>query len=277
MTTRKSKNALIKVHPHFKRVTNPENKKFALYNSKWFKFRGRDCVIRLVAPIANEKKLTLTAGFLWDLKPLGRKGLKGLKEPVKVRGHYLPASFVVEGLGFTSFNFSIRLNDARDAIIIDGITIKGDSGQVEAVLPLDRLRIYAIQLAGVQGIAYPPNWVEDQGTWKTTYDAKGEVAPIRYGHRLPKRDAARLTVRPRQNNRIIRQELLEATARHFNAYKFHHGKYDYIATELNKEFPNAFITYRNAKELVAACRTKEVGLLEPTGRKRKTKRAGGKV
>lgn len=242
-------------------------------NEKRFKFRGRDCVIKLVSPIATDTKLTLSGegvGYLWDLSPLGKTKLKDLKEPVAVRGQYLPATFAVEGLGFESFNFAIKLNEKRNAIIISEITIKGDNGQVEAVLPLDRLRVYAIQLAGVYGVAYPPNYVEDFGTWKQTYGETGEVWPIRYGFQLPKKDAAQLTVRPRQNLGIIRKELLEATAKHFDAYKFHHGKYDYIATELNKQFPNAFITYRNAKELVAQCRTKQIGLIKAIEHNRKT-------
>lgn len=254
-------------------------------NQRPFKFRGRDCVITLISPHANEKQLTVSSdegvGVLWDLSPLGKTKLKDLKEPVAVRGQYLPAIFEVTGLGFTSFTFGIRLNEKRDAVVIDEIHIRGDSGQVEAVLPLDRLRIYAIQLAGVYGVAYPPNYVEeryadDQLVMRTVYDKNGEVVPVRYGFQLPKRDAAKLTTRPRQNLSIIRQELLDATAEHFKAYKFHHGKYEFIATELNKQFPNAHITYRNAKELVAQCRTKEQGLLPATGRTRKTKNKRGK-
>lgn len=105
---------------------------------------------------------------------------------------------------------------------------------------------------------------------KRTHDKGGDILPQRYGFQLPKNDAAQLTTRPRQNLSIIRKELLTATAKHYKAYKFHHGKYEYIAAELNKQFPNAFITYRNAKELVSQCRTKEHGLLPETGRTRKT-------
>ena len=241
-------------------------------NEKPFKFRGRDCVIKLVSPTANEKEITLSGeglGYLWDLSPLGKTKLKDLKKPVAVRGQYLPAIFAVTGLGFESFNFTINLNEKRK-VILSEITIKGDNGQVEAVLPLDRLRVYAIQLAGVYGVAYPPNYVEDFGTWNITHDKAGEVVPVRYGYQLPRNDAAQLTTRPRQNLSIIRKELLEATAKHFDAYKFHHGKYDYIAAELNKQFPNAFITYRNAKELVAQCRSKQIGLIKETGHNRKT-------
>ena len=260
MTTRKTKQAAPQI------------------NEKQFKFRGRDCVIKLISPAATDKRLPISGegiGYLWDLSPLGKTELKDIKEPVAVMGQYLPATFAVTGLGFESFNFSIKLNDKRSAVVIDEITIKGDSGQVEAVLPLDRLRIYAIQLAGVYGVAYPPNYVEehyvkDQLAWKTTYGTNGEVVPVRYGFQLPKNDAAQLTTRPRQNLSIIRNELLTATAKHFKAYKFHHGKYDYIAAELNKQFPNAHINYRNAKELVSQCRTKEHGLLEATGLTRKT-------
>jgi hypothetical protein len=240
-------------------------------NERRFRFRGRDCVITLISPAGDEKQVTISGvGFLWDMSPLGKTKLIDLKEPVAVRGQYLPATFDVTGLGFESFTFAIKLNAKRNLIVIDEITIKGDSGQVEAVLPLDRLRIYAIQLAGVYGVAYPPNHVEDFGTYKITHDERGDVCAVRYGFQLPKNDAAQLTIRPRQNLSIIRGELLTATAKHFNAYKFHHGKYEYIAAELNKQFPNAFITYRNAKELVSQCRTKEHGLLPATGRTRKT-------
>jgi len=255
MTTRKTKQAAPQI------------------NEKRFKFRGRDCVVKLIKPFATDKQLTISGegvAYLWDLSPLGKTKLKDLEKPVAVMGQYLPATFEVTGLGFESFNFSIKLNDKRNAIVIDEITIRGDSGLVEAVLPLDRLRIYAIQLAGVYGVAYPPNYVEDFGSWKRTHDENGGVIPVRYGYQLPKNDAAQLTTRPRQNLGIIRNELLTATAKHFKAYKFHHGKYEYIAAELNKQFPNAHITYRNAKELVSQCRTKEHGLLEATGRTRKT-------
>ena len=216
MTTRKTKQAAPQI------------------NEKQFKFRGRDCVIKLISPAATDKRLPISGegiGYLWDLSPLGKTKLEDIKEPVAVMGQYLPATFEVTGLGFESFNFSIKLNDKRSAVVIDEITIKGDSGLVEAVLPLDRLRIYAIQLAGVYGVAYPPNYVEDFGTWKITHDKGGDVVPVRYGFQLPKRDAAQRTTRPRQNLGIIRNELLTATAKHFKAYKFHHGKYEYIAAE----------------------------------------------
>ena len=240
-------------------------------NERPFKFRGRDCVITLISPAGDEKQVTISGvGFLWDMSPLGKTKLKDLTEPVAIRGQYLPATFEVKGLGFESFTFTIKLNAKRNHIVIDEITIKGDSEQVEAVLPLDRLRVYAIQLAGVYGVAYPPNYVEDFGTYKITHDENGDVCAVRYGFQLPKNDATQLTIRPRQNLSIIRNELLTATAKHFNAYKFHHGKYQFIADELNKQFPNAFITYRNAKELVSQCRSKEHDLLPQTGRTRKT-------
>ena len=130
MTTRKTKQAAPQI------------------NEKQFKFRGRDCVIKLISPAATDKRLPISGegiGYLWDLSPLGKTELKDLKEPVAVMGQYLPATFEVTGLGFESFNFSIKLNDKRNAIVIDEITIKGDSGLVEAVLPLDRLRIYNSQ------------------------------------------------------------------------------------------------------------------------------------
>ena len=153
-------------------------------------------------------------------------------------------------------------------------------------MPLDRMRVYAIQLAGVFGTAYPPNFREYYADGVSYYDAgdTGSIEVERYGYRVSEKDAADLTTRPRRNSGIVRDELLRATAKSFLQYAGHHGRYQYIADELNKQFPNAVITYRNAKELVANCRSKEIGLLPPTGRTRKktstkkapTKKAGKK-
>ena len=121
-------------------------------NERRFRFRGRNCVITLISPAGDEKQVTISGvGFLWDMSPLGKTKLKDLKEPVAIRGQYLPATFEVSGLGFESFTFKIKLNAKRNAIVIDEITIKGDSEQVEAVLPLDRLRIYRYNLPACMG------------------------------------------------------------------------------------------------------------------------------
>ena len=58
-------------------------------NEKPFKFRGRDCVIKLISPAATNTQLPLSGdgiGYLWDIAPLGKTKLKDLKEPVAIRG-----------------------------------------------------------------------------------------------------------------------------------------------------------------------------------------------
>ena len=242
-------------------------------NERAFRFRGRDCVMKLTSPLADEYRYTMagSAGILWEFSG----GLAKLKSPQRVRGHYVPATFSITGLGFDEFTFSIKLNAKQpkdaSAIVLDEINIRGDNNSGEMILPLDRMRVYAVQLAGVFGTAYPPNFREYYADGVSYYDAgdTGSIEVERYGYRVSEKDAADFTARPRRNSGIVRDELLRATAKSFSQYAGHHGRYQYIADELNKQFPNAVITYRNAKELVANCRSKEIGLLPPTGRTRK--------
>jgi hypothetical protein len=122
----------------------------------------------MISPKADERTVTVFGvgvGLLWEFDG----ELNELENPQRVRGHYVPATYSITGLGFDEIVFSTRLNGdtpkSSDAIIIDSITMKGDQGQGELVLPLDRLRIYAVQLGGVYGVAYPPNYRQDFDGW----------------------------------------------------------------------------------------------------------------
>lgn len=127
-------------------------------NFKSFSFRGKCPAITIISPIANQLRVTTTGvGLLWDFDGNFNK----LEKPQRVRNHYVPAAYSITGLGFDAIIFLTRLNGdtvkGSDAIVIDSITMKGDQGQGELVLLFHRLRIYAVQLAGVHRMEYPLN------------------------------------------------------------------------------------------------------------------------
>ena len=227
----------------------------------------------MISPIANEQTVTISGenvGLLWDFDGKYNK----LESPQRVRGHYVPATYSITGLGFNEIVFSTRLNGdtvkSSNAIVIDSITMKGDQGQGELVLPLDRLRIYAVQLAGVYGTAYPPNYRRDFGEHGFfQVDEHGAIQADEYGYQMKESDAQALTGKQTRVARTLRDEMLKPTAALYKKHKSHHGKYQFIADELNKQFPSAFVTYRQAKELVATCRKPEIGYLPNTGITRK--------
>ena len=241
-------------------------------NSKSFSFRGKRPTITMISPKADERTVTVGGvgvGLLWDFD--GKYGK--LEKPQRVRGHYVPAIYSITGLGFDEIVFSTRLNGdtpkSSDAIVIDSITMKGDQGQGELVLPLDRLRIYAVQLAGVYGVAYPPNYRQDFDGGSFQVSEHGAIQADKYGYQMKESDAQAMTGKRTRVPRTLRDEMLKPTAALYKKHKSHHGKFQFIADELNKQFPSAFVTYRQAKELVATCRKPEIGYLPNTGITRK--------
>ncbi len=237
-----------------------------------------------------------TTNLIWNFGG----DLKSLSEPVRIRGFYTPATYAVDGFGYsitmtTGLNGpfpsgrALRKSDPMmPAIVITEMKMTGNNAQKEMVLPLERLRVYALQLAGVFGIAYPPNYRKYRGDITGEQDLRellartvdgiphsdlipesyfyfdsgpeGVIEVERYGHRITRTSALEMLGEYDRPKRLTRDDQLVDVARMFRQLP-HHGKYQYIADELK-------ISYSMAKTLVAECRKPSVALLPPTGRTR---------
>lgn len=239
--------------------------------SRQFRFRGKQITITLIDPYVSPdgKTLTITAGFLWH--GVGR--LEDLTAPMDVHGWYVPATFKVEGFGFsmtfkTGFNNS-KVQDA-DAIVITEIVFENPAlpQQIEMILPLERLKIYAIQLSGVFATAYPPNYRQYYADGISYFDAgdTGSIEPMRYGYKMTRTSAFKMIGVSGRPERDLNDPLLETVAAAYLKYRAvsGHGIIQGIANEIGNG-----ISDRQVKALLEECRKPSIGLLPPTGRKRK--------
>ena len=216
-------------------------------------------------------------GNLWDL-PFG--SIEKLTEPTEVRGWYVGAVFRVTGFPF-SLTMKTGLSASRDRITLTDISIEmnGDDDPDELRLPLARLKRAALTLSGIFGTAYPPNYVDERRDEagkvisRVQIDSKGAIEAHRYGYRLTRTTANEIIGASRQVKRDRNDETLKKVAELYRLYSAEsgHGFHARIASDL-------MLTLPQVKDYLEACREPSVGLLPPTGRKRKSKakKRGGK-
>jgi hypothetical protein len=72
--------------------------------------------------------------------------------------------------------------------VLTQLEFSGLIPQGTLTLPLPRLKVYALQLAGVFGTAYPPNFRKYFADGKSYFqtDENGAIDIDRYGFRIPK-------------------------------------------------------------------------------------------
>ena len=247
---------------------------FAAPPFKEFKLGGELCRITLTAPIVKveENKFQINAPKVWDI-PFGdsekdlAKWLKNLKEPTPIRGFYCPAKFKVDFAGYEcgftlDRNLSKKQNSNEPEFWITQLEFSGLIPQMTLTLALSRLKVYALQLAGIFGTAYPPNFRKYFADGKSYFqtDENGAIDIDRYGYQITRSSAKVLTEGSNPKARLNTTENLQEVARLHQTLP-HGSKYADIAQALG-------ITERLARFYVAECRKPENGLLPATGRKR---------
>lgn len=242
--------------------------KTARVTSREFKFRGKTVTMTLTAPYVRNDGFEFDIGAAWVLD--GIYDPKTMTEPQQVRGFYANAEFEITGLGFQSIKLATGIE--RDAsgksfIVIKSFTATGNADQTELVLPLERIRVYALQLSGVFGMAYPANYrkvLSADGKNFTQYDKNGGVEIEGYGYRMTRSAALDLMGKKRNALEPIDNDATLRRVAELHKLLPHHGKVKIIAQELNT-------SESNAKRLIEKCRTPEFRLLDPPRKRAKTK------
>ena len=233
-----------------------------------FKFRGKQITITLIEPYVHPDGRTIPIADFWNV---GERD-QDLKAPKDVRGWLVPATFKVEGFGF-SMTFKTGYNNSKfkdvNAIIITEIVFDNAilPQQIEMVLPLERLKIYALQLSGVWGTYYPPHYRQHFAD-EPNFEAgnKGTVQQTGYGYKITRTSAFKLIGASGRPERDLNDPLLEIVAAAYKKYRAvsGHGIIQGIANEIGNG-----ISERQVKALLEECRKPSKGLLPPTGRTRK--------
>jgi len=254
---------------------------------KELKIRGEVCRMSLVSPEVSPggSKFEIGAGIVWIVN-FGKdfyehdigNWLKKLKEPTTIRGFYCPAEFYVSfsdpvfGFEFTlEKNWNKIVNSKEPDLLINSIEISGQIPQDILNLPLARLKVHALQLAGVFGTAYPPNYRKYFADGKSYFqtDENGAIDVDRYGFQITRSSALHYIQGENPITRLLNDEILAEVARLHKTLP-HGSKIQDIAQALN-------ISERSARFYVAQARHPRHGLLEPTGRKRNSKAAKRKA
>jgi hypothetical protein len=240
----------------------------ARVTSREFKFRGKTVTMTLTAPYVRNDGNEFDFGAAWVLD--GVYDPKTMTEPQQVRGFYANAEFEITGLGFPTIKLATGIE--RDAsgksfIVIKSFTATGNADQSELVLPLERVRVYALQLSGVFGMVYPANYrklLTADGKNFTQYDENGDAEIEGYGYRMTRSAALDLMGIKRNSGEPIDTDTTLQRVAELHKSLPHHGKVKIIAQELNT-------SESNAKRLIEKCRTPEFRLLPPPRKRAKTK------
>lgn len=273
-----------------KKPPTPDQKKSVLLKStgalaaqpfKEFKLSGEVCEIRLITPeVSSEKNsFQINSGIVW-IVDFGKdfyeyeigNWLKKLKEPTPIRGFYCPATFAVSisryGFEFTlEKNWNKIQNSKEPDLLITKLEFYGAFPQTTLNLPLARLKVYALQLVGLFGTAYPPNfrkYFADGKSYIQT-DEDGGIDIDRYGYQITRSSALHYTQGENPQTRMLNDTILQEVARLHQTLP-HGSKIEDIAQALN-------ISKRSARFYVAQARHPQHGLIPSTGRRRtKTKK-----
>ena len=236
--------------------------------SREFKFRGKTVTMTLTAPYVRNDGNEFDFGAAWVLD--GNYDPKTMTEPQQVRGFYANAEFEITGLGFPTIKLATGIE--RDAngkgfIVIKSIAATGNADQSELVLPLERIRVYALQLSGVFGMVYPANYrklLTADGKNFTQYDENGDAEIEGYGYRMTRSAALDLMGVKRNSGEPIDTDTTLQRVAELHKSLPHHGKVKMIADELGT-------SEGNARRLIEKCRTPEFQLLPPKRKRAKTK------
>ena len=239
----------------------------ARVTSREFKFRGKTVTMTLTAPYVRNDGKEFDFGAAWVLD--GVYDPKTMTEPQQVRGFYANAEFEITGLGFSTIKLATGIE--RDAsgksfIVIKSFTATGNADQTELVLPLERIRVYALQLSGVFGMVYPANYrklLSADGKSFTQYDENGDAEIEGYGYRMTRSAALDLMGKKRDGLEPIDTDATLRRVAELHKSLPHHGKVKIIAQELNA-------SESNVKRLIEKCRTPEFRLLPPPRKRAKT-------
>jgi hypothetical protein len=240
----------------------------ARVTSREFKFRGKTVTMTLTAPYVRNDGNEFDFGAAWVLD--GNYDPKTMTEPQQVRGFYANAEFEITGLGFPTIKLATgieRDTSGKSFIVIKSFNATGNADQSELVLPLERVRVYALQLSGVFGMVYPANYrklLTADGKNFTQYDESGEAEIEGYGYRMTRSAALDLMGIKRNSGEPIDTDTTLQRVAELHKSLPHHGKVKIIAQELNT-------SESNAKRLIEKCRTPEFRLLPPPRKRAKTK------
>ena len=240
----------------------------ARVTSKEFKFRGKTVTMTLTAPYVRNDGNAFDFGAAWVLD--GVYDPKTMTEPQQVRGFYANAEFEITGLGFPTIKLATgieRDTSGKNFIVIKSFTATGNANQSELVLPLERIRVYALQLSGVFGMVYPANYrklLTADGKNFTQYDENGDAEIEGYGYRMTRSAALDLMGIKRNSGEPIDTDTTLQRVAELHKSLPHHGKVKIIAQELNT-------SESNARRLIEKCRAPEFRLLPPPRKRAKTK------
>jgi len=249
-------------------ITIGSHDETARVTSREFKFRGKTVTMTLTAPYVRNDGLHFDIGAAWVLD--GVYHPKTMTEPQQVRGFYANAEFEITGLGFPTIKLATGIErdaDGKSFIVIKSFAATGNADQSELVLPLERLRVYALQLSGVFGMVYPANYrkvLTADGKNYTQYDNEGGVEIEGYGYRMTRSAALDLMGKKRNAGEPIDTDATLRRVAELHKSLPHHGKVKVIADELGTS-PS------NARRLIEKCRTPEFRLLPPPRKRAKTK------
>lgn len=236
--------------------------------SREFKFRGKTVTMTLTAPYVRNDGNEFDFGAAWVLD--GNYDPKTMTEPQQVRGFYANAEFEITGLGFPTIKLATgieRDTSGKSFIVIKSFTATGNADQTELVLPLERIRVYALQLSGVFGMVYPANYrklLTADGKNFTQYDENGDAEIEGYGYRMTRSAALDLMGVKRNSGEPIDTDTTLQRVAELHKSLPHHGKVKIIAQELNT-------SESNARRLIEKCRAPEFRLLPPPRKRAKTK------
>lgn len=240
----------------------------ARVTSREFKFRGKTVTMTLTAPYVRNDGNEFDFGAAWVLD--GNYDPKTMTEPQQVRGFYANAEFEITGLGFPTIKLATgieRDTSGKSFIVIKSFTATGNADQTELVLPLERIRVYALQLSGVFGMVYPANYrklLTADGKNFTQYDENGAVEIEGYGYRMTRSAALDLMGKKRDGLEPVETDATLQRVAELHKSLPHHGKVKIIADELGT-------SAGNARRLIEKCRTPEFQLLPPKRKRAKTK------
>jgi len=242
-----------------------EHNKSARATSRLFQFRGKTVKMTLTSPYVRNDGLEFDIGAAWVCDQVNPAELV---EPKMVRGFYAHTTYEITGLGFPLIRLkcSVVTHKNKSRVEIIELTATGNPDQQDLNLPLERLRIYALNLAGVFGTAYPPNYrkplTPDGKSWQQ-FDAHGGLEIDGYGYQLTRATAKDILGIPqtKTGEPLTSDATLRKVAELHKTLPYH-GKVNAIAEIIGK-------STSNTRRLIELCREPERQYLPPKRKRAK--------